>query len=146
MSAISYRGRRVRLSGYVRVDSVTGGGAGLWMRIDGATATLGFDNMISYGRPITGTTGWLLYNVVLDVPADAVGVTIGALFVGRGLMRIDDVKFEIVDTTIADAATRAAWHAISCVRFHLLVGSPERGECECEWRIFWCGATHGRCD
>ena len=78
----------------------------MWMRIDGATATLGFDNMISYGRPITGTTGWLLYNVVLDVPADAVGVTIGALFEGRKLVRIDDVKFEIVATT--DAAT-VAW-------------------------------------
>ena len=100
MSAVTYRGRRVRLSGYVRVDSVTGGGAGLWMRVDGATATLGFDNMISYGRPITGTTGWRPYDVVLDVPADAVGVTIGALFEGRGLVRIDDVKFEIVDTTV----------------------------------------------
>ena len=45
-------------------------------------------------------------SIVLDVPADTVGVTIGALFEGRGLVRIDDVKLDIVATT--DAAT-VAW-------------------------------------
>jgi hypothetical protein len=39
------RGRRVRWSGWVRVIDVTGG-AGLWMRIDGANQTLALDNML----------------------------------------------------------------------------------------------------
>ena len=57
ISAVAYRGRRVRMSGFVRVDSLSGGGAGLWMRIDGPTGVLGFDNMTGFGRAITGT-GW----------------------------------------------------------------------------------------
>ena len=100
LSAVAYRGQRVRLSGYLRADSIIGEGAGLWMRVDGATATLGFDNMISFGRSVIGTTTWMPYAVVLDVPMDAVGVTIGALFKGRGLVRVDDVKFEIVDRSV----------------------------------------------
>ena len=106
-SAVAYRGKRIRYSGFVRVDSVTGIGAGLWMRVDGPTATLGFDNMISYGRPILGTDDWRQYDIVLDVPVDAVGITVGVLFQGRGTTRLDDAKVEIVNAGVATTGSAA---------------------------------------
>jgi hypothetical protein len=39
------RGGRLRLSGYLKTETVTGGGAGLWMRVDGPQGILAFDNM-----------------------------------------------------------------------------------------------------
>ena len=72
VSAITYRAKRLRLSAWVRADSISGDGAGLWMRIDGPTRTLVFDNMIVTGRAIRGTSGWVEHSVVLDIPAEAV--------------------------------------------------------------------------
>lgn len=105
ISAVAYRGRRVRMTGFVRVDSVTGPGAGLWLRIDGPRGTLGFDNMIEFGRPIVGTRDWTTYSVVLDVPVSAVGVTAGMLLQGRGTVRVDDVRIEVVDASVPTTGT-----------------------------------------
>jgi erythromycin esterase len=100
ISAVAYRGRRVRMTGVVRADSITGPGAGLWMRIDGPRGTLGFDNMIGFDRAIVGTRDWTTYSVVLDVPVSAVGLTVGMLFKGRGSVRVDDVRIDVVDASV----------------------------------------------
>ena len=93
-----YLGRRIRLSGFVKSDKVTDW-AGLWLRIDGATNNvLGFDNM--QGRPIKGTTDWTRYEIVLDVPPDAVRLAFGVLLAGGGQVWMDDLSFEIVSTSV----------------------------------------------
>ncbi len=107
VSAIPYRGRRVRLTGMVKVDSVSEAGAGLWMRVDGPTRTLGFDNMISFGRGILGSRDWAAYSVVLDVPESAIAITLGALLSGPGTLRVDDISFGTVDTNIPTTGTAA---------------------------------------
>src|SRR5579863_1208884 len=55
VKAEQYLGRRVRLSGLVKSEEVTGW-AGLWMRVDKGTTVVAFDNM--QNRAIKGTTGW----------------------------------------------------------------------------------------
>src|SRR4026209_321775 len=51
-----FRGKRVRMSAYVRSRKVTDW-AGLWMRVDGSGGkTLSFDNM--QDRPIKASTDW----------------------------------------------------------------------------------------
>jgi hypothetical protein len=61
--ADEYRGRRVRLSGYLKTEGVEGA-AGFWMRVDGeGGAMLAFDNMSD--RPATGTSDWKRYEVIL---------------------------------------------------------------------------------
>lgn len=105
ISAVAYRGRRVRMTGFVRADSVTGPGAGLWMRIDGPRGVLGFDNMIGFDRAIVGTREWTEYSIVLDVPASAVGVTAGMLLRGRGSVRLDDVRIDVVDASVPTSGT-----------------------------------------
>ena len=97
----AYRGKRVRLSGYVRADKVAGW-AGLWMRIDGPKGShgLAFDNM--QRRPIKGSSGWTRYEIVLDVPQEASAIWFGALLAdGAGQIWLDDFKFEVVDRNVA---------------------------------------------
>ena len=100
--AESFREKRLRLSGYLRVQSVEEW-AGLWMRIDGAEGEmLGFDNMNK--RPVRGTSEWIRREVVLDVPANAYAIAIGALLVGPGQIWIDDFALEIVGRDVPTTA------------------------------------------
>jgi hypothetical protein len=98
-SADQYVGKRVRFSAYVKSDSVTRW-AGLWMRVDGKTSgrSLAFDNM--QDRPITGTTGWQPYAVVLDVPEGATGIALGILLDGPGQVWLNSVNVEVVDASV----------------------------------------------
>lgn len=92
--ADSFRGKRVRLSGYVRAKDV-GDWSGLWMRVDGPrNQTLAFDNMQQ--RAVKGTRDWQKYEIVLDVPDEAVEIAFGVLLTGKGEVWVDDLKFEEV--------------------------------------------------
>jgi hypothetical protein len=94
----SWLGHRVRLSGWVSSSAVTGW-AGLWMRVDSATQTsIAFDNMQC--RPISATTGWAEYEVVLDVPSNAHLVAYGILLGGQGEVWIDGVSLDVVDECV----------------------------------------------
>jgi hypothetical protein len=102
-----YRGKRVRLSGYVKSDKVTQW-AGLWFRVDGpnqgATPTsLAFDNM--QDRAIKGTTDWTRYEIVLDVPEAAQRLAFGILLAGAGQVWMDDLRFEVVPATVRTTGT-----------------------------------------
>jgi hypothetical protein len=97
--ADGYRGKRLRMTAYVKTDGVEDK-AGLWMRIDGKEKTgLAFDNMM--GRPIQGTTDWKKYDVVLDVPEDAQEIFFGFLVAGKGRGWVDDIVFDVVDKDVA---------------------------------------------
>ncbi|HYV20547.1 MAG TPA: hypothetical protein VFC25_16110 [Verrucomicrobiae bacterium] len=94
-----YRGKRVRLSGYVRSDKVEGGWAGLWFRVDGPQRSpLAFDNM--QDRAIKGTTDWTKVAIVLDVPQEATAIAYGILLSGPGQVWMDDLKFEVVTSDV----------------------------------------------
>jgi hypothetical protein len=94
-----YSGRRVRFSGFVKSDKVTQW-AGLWFRVDGPNPNqqLSFDNM--QDRPIKGTTDWTRYEIVLDVPGEAQRLAFGILLAGGGQVWMDELKFEVVQTTV----------------------------------------------
>jgi hypothetical protein len=99
-----YLGKRVRFSAFIKTERAQDW-AGLWMRVDKESEQLAFDNM--HGRPITGTTDWKKYDVVLDVPRDATGIFFGVLLTGSGTVWLSGAKFEIVGpnmlTTDGDA-------------------------------------------
>jgi hypothetical protein len=102
--AAQYKGKRLRLSAWVKSAGISKW-AGVWMRIDGPAdsrgypAMLGFDNM--QGRPIKGTTDWKRYEVVLDVPGEAVSVNFGILLEGAGQAWLDGVSFDVVGPEVA---------------------------------------------
>jgi hypothetical protein len=96
--ADGYRGKRLRMTAYVKTDEVERQ-SGLWMRIDGKEKTgLAFDNMM--GRPVKGTTDWKKYEVVLDVPEQAEEIFFGFLVAGKGRGWVDDIAFEVVDKDV----------------------------------------------
>jgi len=100
--AASYRGKRVRMSGFARADGVERS-AGLWMRVDGKEkGNLAFDNMGT--RPIRGTSDWAKYDVVLDVPEEAESIFFGFLLSGPGRAWVDDITFEVVGNDVAPTA------------------------------------------
>lgn len=96
VDAIAYRGKRMRLRGYLRADDVDSGG--LWVRVDGILegkyAMLALDN--SEDRRVEGTRDWEAREIVVDIPPEAVTILIGALITGDGELWVDDLSFEAV--------------------------------------------------
>ena len=96
--ADEYRGRRVRLSAFIKSESVREG-AHLWLRVDALGGIRAFDAM--QRRPIRGTTDWRKYELVLDVPGDSIGISFGLLLIGqRAKAWIDDLDFEVVTAKV----------------------------------------------
>lgn len=105
--ADNYRGKRVRLSAWMKPRNVSNFfSSGLWMRVDGPGTTLGFDNMAS--RPVVGFGDWRKVSIVLDVPVEAIGIAFGATFRASNTLLIDEVVLEIVNTDIATTNTLTA--------------------------------------
>jgi hypothetical protein len=105
IQAHDFRGERVRLSGYLRTadtaegKSEFGSSAGLWMRVDGSVGSESVDYMMD--RPIRQGSGWALYEVVLDVPQRAAGLTFGVIMAGPGQVWLDDVLLERVGPDVS---------------------------------------------
>ncbi|HKW46906.1 MAG TPA: hypothetical protein VJN70_05655 [Gemmatimonadaceae bacterium] len=97
--ADAYRGKRVRLSGYLKTIGVNEGTAVLFMRVDGEGVVQTSDYM--QNRPLMLTTDWSRQEIVLDVPRDAIGVTYGFLLSGSGQAWLDDVQIDEVGNDVA---------------------------------------------
>jgi hypothetical protein len=88
-----YRGKRLRLSGWLKTADATS--AQMWMRVHTSpTRIVGFDNMDN--RPIKGTSEWQRYAIVLDIPIDATYIAFGALLFGTGKLWIDNFELSLV--------------------------------------------------
>ena len=93
INAENYRGKRLRLSGYLRTHDANS--AAMWMRIDApGQRGVGFDNMGP--RALHGDTGWKRYDIVLDVPPNAQAIAFGFLLEGKGEVAADEFKLEEV--------------------------------------------------
>jgi len=120
-----YKGKRVRLSGFMKAEKVSNW-AGFWMRVDGTVATktikttvkkmhngsvyerneqnrgerktLAFDNM--FNRSLSGTENWKKCEIVLDVADSATNIAFGALLAGTGQIWFDGLQFDIVDRDV----------------------------------------------
>jgi len=77
------------------------------MRVDGpGDITLSFDNM--YDRPITGTTDWRRYSIVLDVPTRSVDISYGLILDGIGCAYLDGVTLESVGDDVETTGAKEA--------------------------------------
>jgi hypothetical protein len=95
----NYLGKRIKMTGLIKSANVKGW-AGFWLRVDkaGSDQPLSFDNMEE--RAIKGTTGWTKYEIVLDVPDNALRILYGALVSGTGQIWFDNISFEIVNDSV----------------------------------------------
>jgi hypothetical protein len=97
-AADKYRGKRIRMTGYMKSKDVKEW-AGFWLRVDPKKGqSVAFDNM--FNRAIKGTTDWTKYEIVLDVPNEAYKIFFGALLSNSGQIWFDRMDFEIVDHSV----------------------------------------------
>jgi hypothetical protein len=108
--ADAYRGKRVRLSGYLKTIGVNEGTAVLFMRVDGDGLALMSDYM--QNRPLMLTNDWARQEIVLDVPRNAIGVTYGFLLGGSGQAWLDDVAIDVVGDDVAITGQRGGLYPV----------------------------------
>jgi hypothetical protein len=97
IAADDYRGARLRLSGYLRTEAADR--AQMWMRVDGPNAkAVAFDNLDSH--PLTGTTAWTRYEIVLDVPPNGADIVFGFFLKGAGKVWGDGFRLERVGASV----------------------------------------------
>lgn len=90
-------GRRVILSGDIRTRGLTGGRAGLWLRVygpDGLLQSAGMEEGNILAGP-AGTTPWQRYAISLTIDSRAVGIAYGVTMPGRGAAWFDDIRMEV---------------------------------------------------
>jgi hypothetical protein len=88
----NYRGKRVRLTGYVKAENVTGD-AQIQFKADETALFVGNPER----GPIQGTTDWQSYSVTLEVPPDAIALQLGVMLRGAGKIWIDDFSLQIIE-------------------------------------------------
>jgi hypothetical protein len=99
IKADNYRGKRLRLDGWVKGE-VNSGYAHCWMRVDDAEGeVLSFDNTLDEGNVLK--PDWARFSIVLDVPEKAAVIYLGFQMVGRGQVWLDDWQLEVVGKDIA---------------------------------------------
>ncbi len=99
IGAAPYRGKRVRLTASLRTADVEQG-ALLWLRVDDAKHNaLAFDN--TEDEPLTGTSDWKEFTLVLDVAEEADSIVFGSLLLKGGEMWTADLKLDAVGSDVA---------------------------------------------
>jgi hypothetical protein len=107
--AVRYRGKRVRLSAYLKTQNV-----GTTRRSGARLDFLVFDKAHRYGGPpmrgrlIQGTTDWTRYERVVDVPQQTVLLFIGIVLTGSGQVWADDIQLQVVgkDVSVTSSTDR----------------------------------------
>ena len=97
-SGDDYRGKRLRMSAYVKGENLDMG-ASLFMLVGigpsvGLARNLAYDNMMD--RKIKGTSDWKKYEIVLDVPENNALISFGFGMSGKGQVWVYDFQFEVV--------------------------------------------------
>lgn len=93
-------GATLELRGFLRTEDVSDF-TGLWIREDGETPALAFDNMQK--RQLKGTTAWTEYSISLPVRAEARKLVFGALLAGTGKVWVDDLQLLVDGKPIWEA-------------------------------------------
>ncbi|KAF0142198.1 MAG: peptidase M56 BlaR1 [Stygiobacter sp.] len=115
ISAENYLGKRIRLSGAIKTESVEKSAA-FWMRIDKLVKdskenpSVAFDNMSN--RSAKGTTDWKKFEIVLDVPDNAFTVNYGMMLSGTGKSWFGGLNIEEVTTSVPVTDLRKTEHTL----------------------------------
>lgn len=99
-----YQGKEIELRGFLKLDNVQNGSAGLLLRIDGKNGTLQFDNM--QNRKIQGTIDWKQYSIKLPLPPNAETIFVAALHTGTGQVWVDDLELKIDGKDLLDVPVK----------------------------------------
>jgi C-terminal processing protease CtpA/Prc len=97
---VDFAGATIELRGFLRTEDVSDF-SGLWMREDGVSPTLAFDNM--QNRHLNGTTPWTEYSITLPIHSEANQLFFGVLQSGTGKTWADDLQLLVDGKPVWDA-------------------------------------------
>jgi C-terminal processing protease CtpA/Prc len=97
---IDFAGTRLELRGFLKLQGVSGF-AGLWMREDGDSGAVAFDNMAN--RHVNGTHDWTEYSIALPLRPEAKQLVFGVLSSGTGTTWADDLQLLVDGKPVWDA-------------------------------------------
>ncbi len=97
---VDFSGTRLELRGFLKLQDVSDF-AGLWMREDGDSGAVAFDNM--QGRQVKGTHDWTEYSIALPLRPEAKQLVFGVLSAGTGTTWADDLQLLVDGKPIWDA-------------------------------------------
>lgn len=89
----NYKGKTIQLEGFMKIQNVRNGFAGLFLRVDGNGKYLAFDNMQK--QNISGTLDWQKYTITLNYPEDAENIFVAGILTGKGEAWFDDFTLTI---------------------------------------------------
>ncbi len=96
LSAQTFQGKRVRISGLIRSMNVNDWG-GFWINTNQAVSNKAVSMETIHHSTVSGTSkGYQYCQVVVDVPANSSGIAYGAMLKGAGQIYAARVQFEIV--------------------------------------------------
>jgi C-terminal processing protease CtpA/Prc len=97
---MDFSGATVELRGFLRTEDVSDF-VGLWMREDGESPALAFDNM--QARQLKGTIDWKEYSITLPLHPEARQLVFGVLVSGTGKAWADDLQLLVDGKPLWDA-------------------------------------------
>jgi len=98
--AADFAGKTIEWRGFLRTEDVSGY-TGLWLREDGDTPGLAFDNM--QGQQLNGTHDWKEYSITLPLRPEAKQIYFGVLTAGTGKAWADDLQLLVDGKPVWDA-------------------------------------------
>ena len=107
---MDFAGTTLQLRAFLRTQDVTGL-VGLWMREDGDSTMLAFENMSR--RKLKGTNDWQEYSIVLPVVAAARTLSFGVFVAGTGTAWADDLQLLVDGKPIWEAPRAARQEAVT---------------------------------
>ena len=100
---VDFAGKEIEFRGFLRTKGVTGF-AGLWLREDGESGKLEFDDMEQ--KHVSGTRDWEDFSIRLPLNHAAQHLYFGALLAGTGVAWVDDLQILLDGVPIARATER----------------------------------------
>ena len=92
----AWRGKTVRLSGYLKTLGATGGGGALVIQaLDGGGNVVAHDHMND--SRVRGDQGWKRYHAAVKIPAETTHLRAGVMLEDGGTLWADDLSLELVD-------------------------------------------------
>ena len=105
---VGFRGKTLKLTGYLKTENVREGFAGLWLRVDGEEGSLAFNNMQK--QDLHGTLDWQPYTIELPLSDEAQTIQLGGLLTGLGTVWMDQLTLTVDGQPLANAKPKAVPH------------------------------------
>jgi hypothetical protein len=99
-----FKGRKIEVKAYMKLQDVENGKIGLMLRIDQQFGKTRLENMQE--KKIKGTSDWKLYSVRLSLPKEPTKIYIGAILTGTGKIWVDDFEVLVDGIDINKAAQK----------------------------------------